>query len=363
MDNGKLHLFRPHKGPWYKVPLVKALKGTTVAVKYSYIVDNTDASFLLFLKSWSVKNFWFNVKEIILLIVWCIYYGKSFKRIKASVGELDTLLFFYHGNLSTVDSSYDQDVIDALANYNCKKVCHITHFQYGLDVGPKNLDIVKPDLLIGEGDPRLYNEKLAKLWEKYEFQVLPFCVKEKFFDNLVPFNLRGANVVTTGTIAPPISDSTFINFYGTDCLQPERLEVLEKYYNSKYVNCFISNNYNGANHGLNDQNEYFKCDISQLYSNHKFAIVTSEIVGFPAIGLFEALVSGCVVISTDEALLKTYGMKPNIHYVYVDDYDKVEEVLGGISQDDIKSIIKNSSEISKLFSSYSLSRKVLSLCS
>lgn len=358
----KVHVFRPHKGPWFKTPLFKAIKNERVAVKYEYIVDNTDVKYLPFFKSWTLSNLFFNLKELILLILWCFFYKKKLTNISFNVEESECVFFFLHGNLSSVNGVVDQDIIEYLSQLKCSKVCHVTHFQYGLEQSIKNVLKVKPSLLIGEGDPRLVNNILAEKWGGVDFKPLPFAVKDQFYRINKVIEERDDNIVLTGTIAPPITDLTFYEHYKTDCLQPQRHYVDKIFDSVDYVNNVISNNYDGSGKGVDNQQNYFKQDILELYSNHKFAIVTSEIVGFPAIGLFEALVSGCIIISSDNKILELYGLKKNVHYIYVDNYNEVKNILDSIEVDDLQRLSYNAKMIADNFSIDKVSKTFWGLC-
>jgi len=337
-SNRKTSVFRPHKGPWFKIPLLKALKKIKVAVKYEYIIDS-DVDFLIYLKPWCNRNLKHNVKELIEIFAWCIFYRKSLNRIKFKIDEPeDKLFFFHHGNLASENdnTSNISEITEYLKNLCCKKICHISHFQYDMERGLHNIKLVDPNLIVGEYDIRKLAHNIN--WGRAPFKLLPFSVRNDFFDCDIPPRQREDAIALTGTIAPPVKGDFFNKCYNTDCLQPERLYLLNLYrYKEKY-NCFISNNYDEKKVELNDQNVYFKKDIIELYKENRFSIITSEVVGFPAIGFFEAMASGCIMISTDKDILLDYGLVMNVHYIHVVDYNLVETVIKRYSEKQLENI-------------------------
>ncbi|ENP8318520.1 TPA: hypothetical protein RQK43_003347 [Vibrio vulnificus] len=349
-DSRRLFLFRPHIGPWYTTPLRKAIKKQRVAVKYKYILECENVKYLAFLKIWRLSNINHNIKEILHIFLWCLYYKKNPLNIKFSLNDKDVLFFYHHGNCSNVFNEYDNELVTYLKELNCRKICHLTHFQYGLASGISNLDTIKPDLLVGEANPFKNMHWSHEKKHSHRFRLLPFAVSEKFYRVNSDLGIRENRVVLTGTIAPRIDDMLFVNTYGTDCLQPERITLEKISEGNQFYENMMSNNYNESRRLLDKQSEYFKLDITQVYTKFKFSIVTKEIVGFPAIGMFEAMAAGCIIIFNDKVLMNTYGLVDNVHYIHVEEYSHLQEKLSLYSEASLKEIQSNSISISKSFS-------------
>ena len=58
-------------------------------------------------------------------------------------------------------------------------------------------------------------------------------------------------------------------------------------------------------------------DIVNEYNKYKFALVGEELSGFPAIGAFEAMGCGCVLIAQKDFYCGL-GLEPNINFLEYD---------------------------------------------
>ncbi|WP_231625951.1 hypothetical protein, partial [Vibrio coralliirubri] len=119
-------IFRPHVGPWFKLPLPRVITKKKAAISYSYMVDNTDTYFFAFLKAWTISGFVFNIKELLSLFLWCVYYKKCIFRIRVKADSKDTMFFFLHGNLSTANREPSEFIVKFLEDLKCKKICHLS---------------------------------------------------------------------------------------------------------------------------------------------------------------------------------------------------------------------------------------------
>lgn len=343
-----MYVFRPHKGPWFSIPTLKKIKGIKVAVKYAYMLDANIKGYLLYMKPWRRESLKHNIKELILAITWCILNKRSLFKIRFVMPSDESLFFFHHGNLATlsdIKTNEIDDITSFLSELKCRKICHVTHIQYDLERGLANLAKVNPEILVGEGDPRPF---LSDELKNIRFKLLPFVIKNRFLKKTDNTQARIEKILLTGTIAPPINDAIFVNKFKTDCLQPDRLFLFLESEKKNFFKCLISNNYNESESelSLNNQKKYFSTNILDEYKKHKFAIVTSEIIGIPAIGLFEAMASGCIIISKDQEILTQYGMLKNEHYIYVDSYENLDHIFD-IDNEKVHYIRNNSVNFSK----------------
>ena len=62
------------------------------------------------------------------------------------------------------------------------------------------------------------------------------------------------------------------------------------------------------------QTEYFSFNIVDFYNGHKFAIVGEELSGFPAVGFFEAMACGCVMLG-QQGFYEGLGLEANVQYL------------------------------------------------
>ena len=63
------------------------------------------------------------------------------------------------------------------------------------------------------------------------------------------------------------------------------------------------------------QSKYFSFDIVEFYNEHMFAIVGEEISGAPAIGFFEAMACGCVMLGQRGSYYDGLGLEAGTHYL------------------------------------------------
>ena len=55
-----------------------------------------------------------------------------------------------------------------------------------------------------------------------------------------------------------------------------------------------------------------------FYNDHKYALVGEEVYGLPAVGAFEAMASGCVLLGQGEEYYKGLNLRPNVDYLVYD---------------------------------------------
>lgn len=327
----KLYLYRPHKYPWYGTMVRNFFLRRPQPKKYSHYM-NKHTVFLLKRFPVNFVGFFEQIREFGEFFLWCILNKQSVFRGRILISSEAKLLVFGHRTIAT-ESTRESDwreirsEVKYISKLKCKKIIHLTHYFYGISQFIKNLHLIGAHILIGEGDPSVINSRVGREFESFEFQLVPF-VSVKRFKTLVPYNERKHCAVSTGTVAPRIINDDFQYYFRTDCLQPDRLELynLARENNLSACELFVENLYDK---GSRLQRSYFKQDVVALYNSYKYYLVTCEIVGFPQIAMYEAVACGCVLISKDEKILSALGLVAGIHYILIDSFSKISEVITG----------------------------------
>jgi hypothetical protein len=151
--------------------------------------------------------------------------------------------------------------------------------------------------------------------------VLTYTIDEKF-QNLKKWEDRDNKIISTGTFHEfeKIYNKNNIikNFvsgkFNSLSLHPERRIVNLYASKLKYLDSFNSSmgavNFYNNNSKLN-QRDYFKKDIVSLYNLYKYAFVGEEtIIGIPGIGIYEAILCGCLPI-INQSLYKGTPLENN----------------------------------------------------
>jgi len=162
--------------------------------------------------------------------------------------------------------------------------------------------------------------------------VLPFAVSERFAARRT-FAERSPKCAATGSFhnlqdeEPRAYYRDFITFFRTDTYHPVRKLLYQRRAEiGDWLECRISpyREMEGKNRlgsrprkmlGLDVvQSDYFSFDIVDFYNQHCFAIVGEELSGAPAVGFFEAMACGCVLLGAKGGFYDGLGLTPGIHY-------------------------------------------------
>lgn len=163
--------------------------------------------------------------------------------------------------------------------------------------------------------------------------VLPFAVASRFTVR-VPISERRGICVATGSFhslrdeEPAEYYEDFLNFFGMDTYHPVR-KLLNgaRAETGDWLTCRVSpyREMSGRSRVLTNlvkalrldaaQSRYFSFDIVALYNDHKFAIVGEEVSGLPAVGFFEAMACGCVMLGQQGSFYAGLGIVPGVHYL------------------------------------------------
>jgi hypothetical protein len=180
--------------------------------------------------------------------------------------------------------------------------------------------------------------------------VLPFAVSNRFTAK-TPAIQRSKKCAATGSFhnleveAPYVYYRNFIEFFRTDTYHPVRKLLLE--HRSELISwleCRISlyremTNKRRLNARLYTslgldvvQADYFSFNIADFYNGHLFAIVGEELSGAPAIGFFEAMACGCVMLGAEGSFYDGLGLRPGVHYlVHSSTIDSIQAAIESAS--------------------------------
>lgn len=178
--------------------------------------------------------------------------------------------------------------------------------------------------------------------------VLPFAVDDRFRSTR-PFERRSNKCAATGSFhdlekeLPREYYSDFISFFRSDTYHPVRKLLYSRRAElSNWLECRISpfRELKGSNSLFARlrgflrldvlQTEYFSFDIVDFYNQFRFAIVGEELSGAPAVGFFEAMACGCVMLGAIGSYYDGLGLKAGVHYLEHD--GTVESIHAAIVQ-------------------------------
>lgn len=222
-------------------------------------------------------------------------------------------------------------------------VFHLSH--YFLDTAEKAAHIRRLPNAYLAGDSDITDIEYFQRyfgWYDKPFLVLPFAVGARF-TNRQPWLTRDARAVATGSFhdlrleQPARKYADFMVATGATTYHPVRLALYQAADRlAPWVNCKVSpyRQYGRGRlsrllaHFRVAQKQYFAINIVDLYNQHRYAIVGEELSGFPALGAFEAMVCGCVLIAQPQYYIGL-GLEPGVHFL---PYDGSAERLQALLQ-------------------------------
>lgn len=334
---------------WFKDSVLCKLKGQHTPNKYEAFFDyaiNSNAEIFLTTSLKREKGFKGLLKWLLDpfdLLFWCYLNKIKIGRVHfiwsiKSISGKDAIFLMHYGNFTHESSEIavrGERLARQLSKIEILKVVHLTHFEYNTEIGEKNLQIVRPDILVAENNllsnSKFYNKFFSNLTRN--FYTLPYTPSPRFV-RTVPFKERNNKIVATGSITYPMKDKNFIDFFGGNKLQPLRQDLYRDA--SKYtleMDCIISDlsstrNEEDEQSELKGKNKfielffykhpqlnYYKKDIVSIYNSYKMFAVPEEICDLPAIGFIEGMACGCAYIGIDDPMFRDIGMVPGIHYI------------------------------------------------
>lgn len=202
-------------------------------------------------------------------------------------------------------------------------------------------------------------------WYKKPFLVLPFAVAIRF-TNRKPWLERDVRAVATGSFhdlrleRPACKYTDFMSATGEMTYHPVRLTIYQSASRmAAWVHCKVSpyrqygkNQFSRLiTHFYVSQKKYFSINIVDLYNQHRYAVVGEELSGFPALGAFEAMACGCVLIAQPQYYVGL-GLELGVHYLpYDGSTDQLLELLQtSVTTDHTEMATQAAKEIYALFS-------------
>jgi hypothetical protein len=213
------------------------------------------------------------------------------------------------------------------------KLINLSHYFIRTKEKAVNIASLRNVVLVADSDLR-ENEYAKKFFRSgTPMIVLPFAIQARFTVRK-PLAERRGICAATGSFhnlreeLPKRYYEDFMDFFQTDTYHPVRKLL----YDARgelggWLNCRISpyremNKRPGFFAALLtllrldvSQAEYFSFDIVNFYNEHKFAVVGEEISGFPAIGFFEAMACGCVMLGQQGSFYNGLGLEPGVYYL------------------------------------------------
>ncbi|AXX91794.1 hypothetical protein CPU12_11455 [Malaciobacter molluscorum LMG 25693] len=277
--------------------------------------------------------------------------------------------------------NYNESRINIINKFK-KSIFHLSHYHISTKMKSKNLSLLKNVYLCGDSDITVndyFNFHFS--WYKREFLIIPFFVQDRFFSKK-EFSEKKDLAIATGSFhnlydeQPAYKYEDYLDFYKQSTYHPIRKILYE---NKNKVKNLIDVKVSPYREKSNEifimkllkkyfvaQKNYFSFDIVELYNEYKYVVVGEENIGFPAIGAFEAMACGCILIGQKE-YYSGLGVEENTHFINYDgnfedliskvrNLQKEVEILNKIS-------IKSQKYIKKTFSSenrYVQFKKVIS---
>lgn len=365
---------------WFKLNISCYFAGTKSISKYDFLFDyvyESNSKIKVLIDSSSRASFFRGSLKIIDNPVYDFYAWVILNRLNFSKFEIvtdvknlkptDVLFSFLYDTFTYVDVTNFKVpalFLKQLKETNAFKVVQLTHYGYNPDVGSQNTQLAGIDLFVGENNVYKNSDFFRNFfsWYDKDVLVLPYVPQERF-KSKKEFSKRSKKALSTGTLTHKISDPNFIKFFGTDVLQPMRLEIsrnverLAPYIDSLITNiqedkvvektykenCFelpIARSKNFFKYlfgdpyrllfflykyffrstfsSLKNENTYYKLDIVERYNDYQMFIVPEEIIGMPGIGFVEGMACGCAYIGIVDPMYHDIGLVDGVHYIGYD---------------------------------------------
>lgn len=232
------------------------------------------------------------------------------------------------------------------------KVFHLSHYFISTKKKSENLQRLSNVLLAGDSDISAnpyFRQHFS--WYRRPFVVLPFAVAPRFQVRR-SLHDRQPLCVAMGTFhnlheeVPAEKYIDYIGYFHSSTYHPIRKLIydnagaLKKRIFSK-ISLYRGESGSGTlrrllGHFFVSQKSYFSIDIVDLYNRYRYAIIGEEAAGFPALGAFEAMACGCVLIA-QPGFYNGLGLMPGEHFVaHNGSLDSVVEAIEMLSKDPIK---------------------------
>ncbi len=330
----------PHYDDFLAEPVVFRLLGRRALKKYGYLLEGILAQegsiFCLVddVSSSLIPYRFFVLLPRLLRRIWLLlelalwkkmnHFGPSVKTSFSlpEMSKRQTLLLFSYKNC-TDGFSHREKLMNAFQ----KVVVHLSHYMIRTSEKASHVKRLQNAVLAGDTDisrNAYFHHYFGD--SQTPFLVVPFFVADRFSINRA-FNERPLCCVATGSFhdltkeIPQSHYADFMSFFKTDTYHPVRKLIYQNKDKWPWLTCLVSPYREGAgflSHFKVGQKTYFGLDMVSQYNQHRYAIVGEEAVGFPALGAFEAMACGCVVLTHGTEMYHGLGLQSGVHYAVHD---------------------------------------------
>lgn len=280
-------------------------------------------------------------------------------RINGLTGKIDV-----HWSL---DSIVDRTVIYVFSYKNCvgafqKRKATLAAFEhvvidlshYFIRTREKAKNIAQlPNVLLHADSDLASNPYFRKFFPGRSVEiVLPFAVGRRF-SSKEPLSTRSRKCAATGSFhnlleeEPGFYYRDFIDFFKSTTYHPIRKLIYENRAQlADWLECRVSpfRETKGRTRLLHRlrrlfkldavQSKYFSFDIVKFYNQHAFAIVGEELSGAPAVGFFEAMACGCVMLGQTGGYYDGLGLQAGRHFLPHDGtIESIRAAIAAVSTD------------------------------
>jgi hypothetical protein len=209
-------------------------------------------------------------------------------------------------------------------------VFHLSHYFISTAEKSRNIRTLPNAWLAGDSDitgNAYFREFFC--WYQRSLLVMPFSVSYRFKPKR-DWDSKVSKCVATGTFhdlteeKPAWKYRDFMGATGSTTYHPLRKDLYEREADfADVLDCRVSpfrpqtkqSGLGGLFQGFNvSQKKYFSMDIADLYDSARFAVVGEELSGFPALGAFEAMACGSVLLADPKCYIGL-DLKPFVHFV------------------------------------------------
>lgn len=300
------------------------LKGREVKV----LIDGTTSAFIPESVFHKLPKFLRHIVSELEYKLWLRFnkFGSLVKRVEIPKGKSPEVLLAFSYKAATGDFSLRRALFE---KYHVV-IFHLSHYFVSTGEKASNIKTLNNAWLAGDSDITnipYFNEYFS--WYNKTFLVLPFAVAPRFAVRK-NFSVRRRHCIATGSFhnlmleRPPEKYADFIRSTQLTTYHPIRKEIFEKASTLLgLIECKVSPYRQNVSdlkinrlifHFAVAQKKYFSMDIVDAYNDYQFAVVGEEASGFPALGAFEAMACGSLLIAAPQFYMGL-GMELGRHYV------------------------------------------------